>query len=66
MDTKKSLSAPSNTNTSEYLDSNDYSKLEEMFNEDNINEEYKHLIRHQIAKIQHSRAEAEKQKLLEK
>ena len=66
MDIKKSFSAPSNTNTSEYLDSKDYSKLEEMLNEDNVDEEYKHLIRQQIAKIQHSRAEAEKQKLLEK
>ena len=41
----------------QYLDSKDYSKLDE---------EYKHLIRQQIAKIQHSRAEAEKQNLLEK
>ena len=37
-----------------------------MFNEDNVDEEYKHLIRQQITKIQHSRAEAKKQKLLEK
>ena len=66
MDTKKSLSAPSNTNTSDYLDSKDYSKLEEMLNEDNVDEEYKSLIKQQIAKIQHSRAEAEKQKLIEK
>ena len=37
-----------------------------MLKEDNVDEEYKHLIRQQIAKIQHSRAEAVKQKLLEK
>ena len=66
LDTKKSFSALSNTKTSEYLDSKDYSKLEEMLNKDNVDEEYKHLIRQQIAKIQHSRATAEKQKLLEK
>ena len=65
-DTKKSLSAPSNTNTSEYLDSKDYSKLEEMLNEDNVDEEYKHLIRQRIAKIQYSRAETKNQKLLKK
>ena len=57
---------PSNTNASEYLDSKDYSKLEEMLNQDNVDEEYKLLIKQQIAKIQHSRAEAKKQKLLEK
>ena len=39
MDTKKSFSAPSNTNTSEYLDSKDYSKLEEMLNKDSVDEE---------------------------
>ena len=66
MDTKKSLSAPSNTNTSDYLDSKDYSKLEEMLNNDNVNEEYKSLIKQQISKIQHSRAEAKRQKLIEK
>ena len=65
-DTKKLFSAPSNTNTSEYLDNKDYSKLEEILNKDNVDEEYKHLISQQIAKIQHSRAEDEKQKLLEK
>ena len=37
-----------------------------MLNEDNVDEEYKHLIKQQIAKIQQSRAEEEKQKLLEK
>ena len=65
-DTNKSLSAPSNINTSDYLDSKDYSKLEEMLNEDNVNEEYKSLIKQQISKIQHSRAEAKKCKLIEK
>ena len=65
-DTKKSLSVPFNTNTSDYLDSKDYSKLEEMLNEDNFDEEYESLIKQQIAKIQDSRAEAKKQKLIEK
>ena len=66
-DTKR-FSAPSNTNskTSDYLDSKDSSKVEEMLNEDNIDDEYKTLILQQIAKLQHQRAEAKKQKLIEK
>ena len=65
-DTKKSASAPSNPNTSKYLDSKDYSKLEDMLHEDNVDEEYEHLNKQQIAKIQQSRAGEEKQKFLEK
>ena len=59
---------PSNTNskTSDYLDSKDSSKVEEMLNEDNVDDEYKTLILQQIAKLQHQRAEAKKQKLIEK
>ena len=37
-----------------------------MLNEDNVDEESKALIWQQIAKIQHERAEAKKQKLIEK
>ena len=49
-DTKR-FNAPSNTNskTSDYLDSKDSSKVEEMLNEHNIDEEYKTLILQQIA-----------------
>ena len=59
---------PSNTNskTSDYLDSKHSSKVKEMLNEDNVDDEYKTLILQQIAKLQHQRAEAEKQKLIEK
>ena len=66
-DTKR-FSAPSNTKskTSDYLDSKDSSKVEEMLNEDNVDDEYKTLILQQIAKLQHQRAEAKKQKLIEK
>ena len=61
-DTKR-FSAPSNTKskTSDYLDSKDSSKVEEMLNEDNVDDEYKTLILQQIAKLQHQRAEAKKQ-----
>ena len=64
----KRFSAPSNTNpnTTDYLDSKDSCKLEEMLNQDNVDDEYKTLILQQIAKLQQQRAEAEKQKLIEK
>ena len=55
-DAKKLVSARCNQNTSDIIDDRYFSKLEEMLNKD----------KWQIAKIQHAKAEEEKQKLLEK
>ena len=66
MDTKKLFSAPCNQNTSDIINNRDFSKLEEMLDKDNVDDKHKCLIKQQIAKIQHAKAEEEKQKLLEK
>ena len=66
MDAKKLVSACCNQNTSDIIDDRDFSKLEEMLDKDDVDEEHKCLIKQEIAKIQHAKAEQEKQKLLEK
>ena len=64
-ETNKPFSAPLNTNQSEILNVNNFSKIEEMLEKDNADDERKCLVKQQIAKIQQAKAEKEK-KILEK
>ena len=56
----KPFSALSNTNQSEILNINDFSKIEEMLEKDNADDKHKHLVKQQIAKIQQAKAKEEK------
>ena len=57
---KKLVSAHGNQNTSDIIVDRDFSKLEEMLDKDNVDDEHKCLIKLQIARIQHVKAEEEK------
>ena len=53
----KPFSASLNTNQSEILNVNNFSKSEEMLEKDNDDDEHKCLVKQQIAKIQQAKAE---------
>ena len=65
-DAKKLVSAHCNQNKSDIIDDRDFSKLEEMLDKDNVDEEHKCLIKQQIVKIQHAKAERKNRNYLKK